>query len=100
MSDCMTFFRIRIAKQNPDGSGVSSSMDCRTGNNPGTITALPANDSGDSNTFISYVLNPQRGVPSSGIFLFDATRGLAPQATQIQGSSRETSEQNTLRSGR
>lgn len=95
----MDFFRVRILKQNPDGSGGSSAVSCRDSNNSGNITAVSTNDSGDSNAFISYVLNTQRGGAPPGIFLFDASRGVTAQGAQI-GNSRVASSQNGVQTGR
>lgn len=87
-------------KQNSEDSGEPSSMSCRTGNNPGNTSSVPANDSGESSSFISYVLNPQRGVPPPGIFLFDSSRGHTPQGSQLQDNNREADSHNSVQGGR
>lgn len=74
-------------------------MACRTGSNPGNTSTVPAND-GESSSFISYVLNPQRGVPPPGIFLFDSSRGHTPQGSQLQDSNTEADTPNGVQSGR
>ncbi|XP_026273150.1 zinc finger protein 184 isoform X2 [Frankliniella occidentalis] len=84
----------RIVKQNQENQSAASAVSCRT--DPPTVSTVSTSETGDNNAFISYVLNPQRGVSTAGIFLFDPSRGLHPPSPhQIQASNSEDGGRNS-----
>ncbi|XP_034231904.1 uncharacterized protein LOC117639935 isoform X2 [Thrips palmi] len=91
----------RLAKQSGESQPGPQTVSCRAENNPPPVGGVAPGDSADSNAFISYVLNPQRGVSAAGIFLFDASRGLPSQSPhQIQPGNEAGSRTNDTHNGR
>ncbi|KAJ1523511.1 hypothetical protein ONE63_001363 [Megalurothrips usitatus] len=85
----------RIGKQGAESQGVPSSVSCRA-DNPPAVASVASGDPSDNNAFISYVLNPQRGVSTTGIFLFDASRGIPPQSPhQVPPANSEDGGRNS-----
>lgn len=99
---CLFFyFSSRIAKQSGESQSGPQTVSCRADNNPPAVGGVPPGDSADSNAFISYVLNPPRGVSAAGIFLFDASRGLPSQSPhQIQPGNEAGSRNSDAHNGR
>lgn len=94
-------FRTRLAKQSGESQPGPQTVSCRADNNPPPVGGVAPGDTADSNAFISYVLNPPRGVSAAGIFLFDASRGLPSQSPhQIQPGNEAGSRNNDTHNGR
>ena len=89
------YFRARVVKQISGSRTCPSNVACGSGNNQPSSTSGSAADTGDSNTFISYVLNHQRGSSGSGIFVLDASRGLStPHQVQDGNPTHEAQAQS------
>ena len=81
----------RIVKQSVVSRGVSTAVNCGSETVSPTVAAVSAGDGG----FISYVLNPQRGLSTTGICLLDSSRELTAQSSQqIPSNNRDGNTNN------